>query len=79
MLIQKVRATIYDHFATYFKENRIERPCLDDLILKCLNMTDSGGLFRMVSEEEVKHTMWDCENFKSLGPYGINFVFVKDF
>lgn len=42
-------------------------------------MTDSGGLFRMVSEEEVKHAMWDCENFKSLGFDGINFVFIKDF
>ena len=29
--------------------------------------------------EEVKQTIWDCESFKSPGPDGINFGFIKDF
>ena len=29
--------------------------------------------------EEVKQHVWDCDKFKSPGPDGINFGFIKDF
>ena len=29
--------------------------------------------------EEVKAAVWDCDNFKSPGPDGISFGFLKDF
>jgi len=50
--VSNIRAAVHDHFATHFKVDRIERPCLDNLIVKCLNGNDSGGFFRMFSEEE---------------------------
>ncbi|MCI98161.1 cysteine-rich receptor-like protein kinase, partial [Trifolium medium] len=38
-----------------------------------------GSLTRPFSESEVKAAVWDCGNFKSPGPDGINFGFLKDF
>ena len=36
-------------------------------------------LTKPFSVDEVKATVWDCDSFKSLGPYGINFGFIKNF
>lgn len=30
------------------------------------------------SEVEIKEAVWDCDNFKSLGPNGINLGSIKD-
>ncbi|GAU49673.1 hypothetical protein TSUD_91110 [Trifolium subterraneum] len=40
------------------------------------------GHFKACNQErpgEVKATVWDCESYKSPGPHGINFGFIKDF
>jgi len=36
-------------------------------------------MIKPFSIDEVKHAFWDCKSFKSHGPYGINFGFIKDF
>jgi len=34
-------------------------------------------LVRIISEEEVKEAVWNCDNSKSPGPDGFNFCFIK--
>ncbi|XP_024635971.1 uncharacterized protein [Medicago truncatula] len=38
-----------------------------------------GTLTKPFSMDEVKAAMWDCDSFKSPGPDGINFGFIKNF
>ncbi|PNX58846.1 cysteine-rich receptor-like protein kinase, partial [Trifolium pratense] len=38
-----------------------------------------GGLIKPFSEAEVKQAVWECDSYKSPGPDGINFGFIKDF
>ncbi|GAU10186.1 hypothetical protein TSUD_420150, partial [Trifolium subterraneum] len=40
---------------------------------------ESGSLVKPFSEAEVKSAVWDCDSFKSPGPDGVNFGFIKDF
>ncbi|MCH83336.1 endonuclease/exonuclease/phosphatase family protein [Trifolium medium] len=43
-------------------------------------MVDEGGsLVKPFSVEEVKAAVWDCDSYKSPGPDGINFGFMKEF
>jgi len=44
-----------------------------------LSYTEGGGLTRPFIEEEVKAAVWDCDSFKSPGPDGVNFGFLKEF
>jgi hypothetical protein len=37
------------------------------------------GLIKPFSQDEVKTAVWDCDNYKCLGPDGITFGFIKDF
>jgi len=69
---------IYNYFVIHFKAGTIDRSCLDDLTFKYLNESKSGDLIRPFVEEEVKQTLWDCDNFKSFNLDEINFNFIKD-
>jgi hypothetical protein len=40
---------------------------------------EGGSLIRPFSEGEVKEAIWDCDSFKSPGPDGVNFGFIKEF
>ena len=42
-------------------------------------MLEGVGLIKPFSLDEVKAAVWDCDSFKSPGPDGINFGFIKDF
>lgn len=44
-----------------------------------LDYGDGVSLVRPFSIEEVKVVVWDCDSFKSAGPDGIHFGFIKDF
>ncbi|CAJ2672661.1 unnamed protein product [Trifolium pratense] len=57
----------------------MERPGVDDLHFKRLSQVEIGGLIKPFAEDEVKQAVWDCDSYKSPGPDGINFGFVKDF
>jgi len=46
---------------------------------RSLLVTEGVGLIKPFSMEEVKEAVWDCDSFKSPGPDGINFGFIKDF
>ncbi|PNY13834.1 cysteine-rich receptor-like protein kinase [Trifolium pratense] len=56
-----------------------DRPGIDNLQFQSLSSSEAYELEKPFTEEEVKQSVWDCESFKSLGPDGVNFGFVKDF
>ena len=40
-------------------------------------MAESGSFIRPFTVEEVKQAIWDCDSFKSPGPDGTIFGFIK--
>jgi len=52
---------------------------VEGLNFRKLSYTQSGNLVCPFSLEEVKQDVWECDSFKSPGPDGINFGFIKDF
>ncbi|CAJ2652820.1 unnamed protein product [Trifolium pratense] len=74
-----IRQAVFSHFESHFKAPIVERPEVDDLQFKRLNQVEIGGLTKPFTEAEVKLAVWDCDSYKSPGPDGINFGFIKDF
>jgi len=52
---------------------------VENLTFKNISYVERGGLIKSFSEAEVKVAVWDCDNFKSPGPDGRNFGFLKEF
>lgn len=52
---------------------------MEALEFRMLSVMDSGSLIRPFSIEKVKQAVWDCDSFKSPGPVGISFGFIKQF
>ena len=75
--VQNIRAALYDHFSNHFKAIRTDRPNVEDLNFRKLSFPEAGNLTKPFSLEEVKQVVWDCDSFKSPGPDGINFDFIK--
>jgi len=42
-------------------------------------VTESGNIIRPFTLDEVKQAIWDCDSYKSLGPDGVSFDFLKQF
>jgi hypothetical protein len=57
----------------------MDRPGVDNLQFRRLNPLECDSLIKPSSMEEVKAVVRDCDNYKSTGPYDINFGFIKDF
>ncbi|CAJ2663648.1 unnamed protein product [Trifolium pratense] len=74
-----IRQAVFSHFESHFKASNVDRPGVDDLQFKSLNHVENGSLIKPFTEAEVKSAVWDCDSFKSPGPDGINFGFIKDF
>ena len=77
--VQNIRAAVYQHFSSHFKSGRGERPRLEDTHFCKLTYHEAGTLTRPFVVEEVKQAVWDCDSFKSPGPDGISFDFIKHF
>ncbi|PNX64714.1 cysteine-rich receptor-like protein kinase, partial [Trifolium pratense] len=77
--VSPIRQAVFSHFASHFKSSNVERPGVDNLLFKRLNHVECSSLTKPFSEDEVKSAVWDCDSFKSPGPDGINFGFIKDF
>ncbi|CAJ2644440.1 unnamed protein product [Trifolium pratense] len=77
--VNPIRQAVFSHFESHFQAPNVERPGVDDLQFKRLNPVEIGGLTKPFSEAEVKLAVWDCDSYKSPGPDGINFGFIKDF
>jgi len=52
---------------------------VSNLQFRSLSVVEGGTLIKPFSVDEVKEVVWDCDSFKSTGPYGDNFGFIKDF
>ncbi|MCH80812.1 cysteine-rich receptor-like protein kinase, partial [Trifolium medium] len=77
--VQPVRQAVFSHFSSHFKAVRVDRPRVDDFQFSTLSPSEGGSLVKPFSVDEVKAAVWDCDSYKSLGPDGINFGFLKEF
>jgi len=49
------------------------------LQFQTLSVEEGVGLIKPFSLDEIKEVVWDRDSYKSPGPDGINFVFIKEF
>jgi len=77
--VQPIRTAVFSHFRDHFEAPRVSRPGAENLTFNTLSHVEGTGLIKPFSEAEVKAAIWDCESFKSPGPNGVNFGFIKDF
>jgi hypothetical protein len=77
--VHPVRQAVFSHFAAHFKARDVMRPGVENLRFRRLFGAEGSALTRPFSESEVKAAVWDCDSFKSPGPDGVNFGFIKDF
>jgi len=52
---------------------------VDNLQFQTLNHMEGVSLIKPFCLEEVTTVVWDCDSYKSPGPDGINYGFIKDF
>jgi len=74
-----IRNVVFSHFVSHFQSVDMERPRVSNLQFLSLFVTEGVGLIKPFSVDEIKACAWDCDSFKSLGPDGINFGFIKEF
>ncbi|PNX68616.1 cysteine-rich receptor-like protein kinase, partial [Trifolium pratense] len=74
-----IRNAVVSHFAAHFKAVTMERSGVENLAFKQLQVAEVSSLIKPFSMDEIKTAVWDCDSYKSPGPDGINFGFVKDF
>src|SRR6266487_835201 len=77
--MQPVRQAVFNHFSSHFRAGNVVRPAVEDLQFRTLSYAEGGKLVKPFSVEEVKAAIWDCDSYKSPGPDGINFGFLKEF
>jgi hypothetical protein len=77
--VQPIRNAVLSHFREHFAARNASRPGVGNLPFNCLSHADGSGLTKPFSEIEVKSAVWDCDSYKSPGPDGINFGFIKEF
>ncbi|CAJ2670980.1 unnamed protein product [Trifolium pratense] len=77
--VDPIRQAVFSHFESLFKAPNVERHGVDNLQFKRLNQVECVSLIKPFTEGEVKTAVWYCDSYKSPGPDGINFGFIKDF
>lgn len=77
--VQNIRAEVFNHFSNHFEHANVVRPGVANLPFRKLSVAAFGNLTKPFSVEDVKQAVWDCDSFKSTGPDGVNFGFIKQF
>lgn len=77
--VHPIREAVFQHFENHFRSVVVERSSLSNLQFQSLSVEEGVGLIKPFSIDEVKAAVWDCDSFKSPGPDGINFGFIKEF
>jgi hypothetical protein len=77
--VQPIRQAVFAHFAAHFKASHVDRPGVDNLQFRKLSPLEGGSLTKPFTIDEVKSAVWDCDSYKSPGPDGVNYGFIKDF
>jgi len=72
--MHNVRAAVFHHFSTHFKIRGSTWPGVEGLNFRQLSFAEAG-----ISLEEVKQAVWECDSYKSPGPDGVSFGFIKEF
>jgi len=76
--VQPIRQAVFSHFRDHFAALDMYRSGVDNLSFKNLSFVEGNGLIKPFSVDEVKTAIWDCDNYKSPGPDGVHFGFIKD-
>jgi len=77
--VQPIRTAVFNHFRDHFAASLSNRLGVENLPFKTLSHAESNGLIKPFSAIEVKEAIWGCDSFKSPGPDGVNFGFIKEF
>jgi len=77
--VQPIWNAGFAHFRDHFEVSIVTRPGAENLSFNTLTTAEGTGLIKPFTEAEVKAAVWDCESFKSPGPDGVHFGFIKDF
>jgi exonuclease III len=77
--VSNIRTAVFHHFANHFKVVDAQRPDIGSLQFRKLTFGEAGNLTKPFSPEEVKQAVWDCDSYKSPGPDGVSFGFIKEF
>jgi len=77
--VHNIRAAVFNHFSSHFKAVEATRPWVEGLPFRKLSYAEASKLTKPFSMEEVKQAVWDCDSYKSPGPVGISFGFLKEF
>lgn len=77
--VHNIREAIFNHFSTHFKSLDVIRPEIQGFNFRKLSHVEAGNLTKLFSLAEVKQAVWDCDSFKSTGPDGVSFGFIKEF
>ncbi|GKV48452.1 hypothetical protein SLEP1_g55265 [Rubroshorea leprosula] len=75
--VNDIKEGVMNYFKGLFSEEEWQRPKLDGISFKQLDEADNDFLTATFSEEDIKNAVWDCDSFKSPGPDGFNFRFIK--
>jgi len=59
--------------------SEVVRPSVEGLVFRRIEHGDGVSLVRPFTIDEVKAAVWDSDSYKSPGPDGVNFGFIKDF
>ncbi|GKU98851.1 hypothetical protein SLEP1_g11790 [Rubroshorea leprosula] len=73
----RITTRVAEHFELMFKEDEWRRPRLDGIEFNRLSTEQNATLISQFTEEEIKKTIWACNNSKAPGPDGFTFGFLK--
>lgn len=77
--VQAIREAVFNYFSNHFQARNVERPGVENLDFRKLSFAEAGILTKPFCLEEVKQAVWECDSYKSPGPDGVSFGFVKEF
>ena len=75
--VKGVKEAVLRHFKDRFEKEKLKSPVVYELNFKRLKEEEGKRLEEVVSLEELKNAVWDCEGSKAPGPDGFNFNFFK--
>lgn len=75
--LDPLRDKIRGYFENHFMGNEWARPFFGNVNFPSLGEAENILLTVQFSEEEIKAAVWDCGSYKSPGPDGVTFAFIK--
>ena len=74
----RVKGEVLRFYKEIFTGSREIQLLLDNVPFPNISSEDNRALIKVISMEEVKQVVWDCDSNKSPGPDGFNFSFLKN-